>query len=94
MTGQEAELYACNSQPDEMSPYERLIGDALRGDATLFARQDTVEIAWKVVDGLLASGPQAEQYAAGSWGPASADRMIERYGGWYDPGSLGELPCS
>ena len=70
MTGQETELYACNSQPDEMSPYERLIGDALRGDATLFARQDTVEIAWKIVDGLLASGPQAERYAAGSWGPA------------------------
>ena len=77
-----------------MGPYERLLGDAMRGDATLFARQDGVEIAWQIVDGLLASGPQAEPYAPGSWGPASADRMLERYGGWYEPGSRGEVPCS
>ena len=93
-TGQETELVACNSQADEMGPYERLLGDAMRGDATLFARQDGVEIAWQIVDGLLASGPQAEPYAPGSWGPASADRMLERYGGWYEPGSRGEVPCS
>jgi glucose-6-phosphate 1-dehydrogenase len=85
MVGQEIELYACNSQADEMTPYERLLGDAMRGDATLFARQDSVEVAWDIVDRLLASGPQAEPYASGAWGPAAADRMVERYGGWYDP---------
>ena len=85
MIGQETELYACNSQADEMTPYERLLGDAMRGDATLFARQDSVEVAWDIVDRLLASGPQAEPYASGSWGPDSAGRMVERYGGWYDP---------
>jgi glucose-6-phosphate 1-dehydrogenase len=85
MVGQEIELYACNSQADEMTPYERLLGDAMRGDATLFARQDSVEVAWDIVDRLLASGPQAEPYASGAWGPATADRMVERYGGWYDP---------
>lgn len=85
MAGQEVELYACNAHADEMSPYERLLGDAMRGDATLFAREDAVEAAWGIVDALLASGPQAEPYAAGSWGPAAATRMIERYGGWYDP---------
>jgi glucose-6-phosphate 1-dehydrogenase len=85
MTGHETELYACNSHADEMSPYERLLGDAMRGDATLFARQDSVEIAWDIVDRLLASGPNAERYAAGEWGPAAAERMVERYGGWYDP---------
>jgi glucose-6-phosphate 1-dehydrogenase len=85
MVGQEAELYACNSHPDEMLPYERLLGDALRGDATLFARQDSVEVAWDIVDRLLAAGPQAERYASGGWGPRSAERMVERYGGWYDP---------
>ena len=69
-------------------------GDAMRGDATLFARQDAVELAWEIVDGLLASGPQAERYAPGSWGPASAERMLERYGGWYEPGTRGEVPCS
>jgi glucose-6-phosphate 1-dehydrogenase len=85
MVGQETELYACNSQADEMLPYERLLGDALRGDATLFARQDAVEVAWGIVDRLLAAGPQADRYASGSWGPRSADRMVERFGGWYDP---------
>ncbi len=85
MIGEETELYACNSQTDEMSPYERLLGDAMRGDATLFARQDSVEVAWDVVDRLLASGPRAEPYASGAWGPPAAARMVERYGGWYDP---------
>jgi glucose-6-phosphate 1-dehydrogenase len=85
MVGREIELYACNSHADEMTPYERLLGDAMRGDATLFARQDSVEVAWDIVDRLLASGPQAEPYASGSWGPAAAERMVERYGGWYDP---------
>ena len=85
MTGHEIELYACNSGADEMTPYERLLGDAMRGDTTLFARQDSVEVAWDIVDRLLASGPQAEPYADGTWGPESAVRMVERYGGWYDP---------
>jgi glucose-6-phosphate 1-dehydrogenase len=93
MTGREIELYACNSHADEMTPYERLLGDAMRGDTTLFARQDSVEIAWDIVDRLLASGPQAEPYAAGSWGPAAAERMVERYGGWYDPPANGDAAC-
>jgi glucose-6-phosphate 1-dehydrogenase len=87
MVGRETELFACNTQADEMLPYERLLGDALRGDPTLFARQDSVEAAWGIVDRLLAAGPQAEPYAPGTWGPAGAARMVERYGGWYDPPS-------
>jgi len=94
MTGQEIELYACNSHADEMTPYERLLGDAMRGDPTLFARQDSVEVAWDIVDRLLASGPQAEPYAPGSWGPAAAERMAERHGGWYDPPASGDAECS
>jgi glucose-6-phosphate 1-dehydrogenase len=93
MTGQEIELYACNSHADEMTPYERLLGDAMRGDPTLFARQDAVEVAWDIVDRLLASGPQAEPYAPGSWGPAAAERMAQRYGGWYDPPANGDNAC-
>ena len=89
MTGQEMELYACNSHTDEMAPYERLLGDAMRGDATLFARQDSVELSWEIVDALLASGPQAEPYDSGTWGPAAADRMVEPFGGWYDPPAAG-----
>ena len=93
MAGREIELYACNSHADEMTPYERLLGDAMRGDTTLFARQDSVEVAWDIVDRLLASGPQAEPYATGSWGPATAERMVERYGGWYDPPANGGELC-
>jgi len=94
MVGEETELYACNSRTDEMTPYERLLGDAMRGDATLFARQDSVEVAWGIVDRLLASGPQATLYAAGSWGPDAAARMVERFGGWYDPPSVTiSTPC-
>lgn len=93
MAGQETELFACNSHVDEMTPYERLLGDAMRGDATLFARQDSVELSWEIVDRLLATGPQAERYEAGSWGPDSAGRMVERYGGWYDPPSEGDASC-
>jgi glucose-6-phosphate 1-dehydrogenase len=93
MRGREIELYACNSNADEMSPYERLLGDAMRGDPTLFARQDSVEVAWAIVDRLLASGPQAEPYAPGSWGPPVAHRMVERYGGWYDPPPDGDARC-
>jgi len=66
----------------------------MRGDATLFARQDSVEVAWDIVDRLLASGPQAEPYASGSWGPDAATRMVERFGGWYDPPSVSTTaPC-
>ncbi len=85
MVGRETELFACDTQLDTMLPYERLLGDALRGDATLFARQDAVEAAWGIVDRLLASGPQVVQYAPGSWGPPAATRLVERHGGWYDP---------
>jgi glucose-6-phosphate 1-dehydrogenase len=85
MVGEETELYACNSRGDEMTPYERLLGDAMRGDATLFARQDSVEVAWDIVDRLLASGPRAEPYSSATWGPTAAARMTERFGGWYDP---------
>jgi glucose-6-phosphate 1-dehydrogenase len=94
MTGHETELLACNSNADEMTPYERLLGDALRGDPSLFARQDSVEVAWEIVDRLLASGRQSDAYDAGSWGPAGANQMVDRYGGWYDPSATGSDACS
>jgi glucose-6-phosphate 1-dehydrogenase len=65
-------------------PYERLLDDALDGDAHRFARQDMVEQAWRVVDPALAHRPPARPYAAGSWGPAEADR-IPAGGRWHLP---------
>ena len=53
MIGEQRELFLCNEFPDEMSPYERLLGDAIRGEGLLFAREDGVEEAWRVVDKVL-----------------------------------------
>jgi glucose-6-phosphate 1-dehydrogenase len=91
MTGHEIELLACNSQADEMTPYERLLGDALRGDPSLFAGQESVEVAWSIVDRLLAQGPAVEAYEPGTWGAASAGRLAEPFGGWHQPRADG--PC-
>jgi glucose-6-phosphate 1-dehydrogenase len=83
--GRDVALTACNSESDEMLPYERLLADGMRGDPQLFARQDGVEASWTFVDALLARAPAVEPYARGSWGPASADALAQRHGGWFDP---------
>jgi glucose-6-phosphate 1-dehydrogenase len=85
MIGEQRELYLCNNFPDEWSPYERLLGDALDGEGLLFARQDGVEESWRVVDKILTHHHVAHPYARGTWGPHEANRMIEPYGGWHDP---------
>ncbi len=85
MIGEQRELYLCNEFPDEMSPYERLLGDALAGEGLLFARQDGVEQAWRVVDKVLTRHHVAHPYARGSWGPKEADRTIASEGGWHNP---------
>jgi glucose-6-phosphate 1-dehydrogenase len=73
---------------DEMSAYERLLGDAMAGDATLFARQDAVEAAWAVVDPVLDSRAPVLSYRPGTWGPAEADRLTADVGGWAQPGAF------
>jgi len=70
---------------DEMDAYERLLGDAMDGDATLFAREDAVEAAWEVVQPILGTTAPAIMYEPGTWGPAEADRLAEDIGGWHDP---------
>ena len=70
---------------DDMDAYERLLGDAMEGDATLFARQDAVEAAWSIVEPILGTSTPLEAYAPGSWGPAEADRLTAQVGGWHCP---------
>jgi glucose-6-phosphate 1-dehydrogenase len=65
-----------------LGPYERLIGDAMNGDATLFARQDVVEAAWAIVDPVINNTGPLIEYAPGSWGPPEADRLVAAVGGW------------
>jgi glucose-6-phosphate 1-dehydrogenase len=88
MAGRDIELYVCNEKEDESSAYERLLGDALRGDTTLFARWDGVEAAWRVVDPVL-DGTPVHEYQRGSWGPPAADAMLRSSGGWRDPEAAG-----
>ncbi|HET9952512.1 MAG TPA: glucose-6-phosphate dehydrogenase, partial [Candidatus Eisenbacteria bacterium] len=70
---------------DEMSAYERLLGDAMTGDPTLFSRQDGVEAAWAIVDPALGDATPVLRYAPGTWGPAEADRLTADIGGWAHP---------
>jgi glucose-6-phosphate 1-dehydrogenase len=68
-----------------MDAYERLLGDAMAGDATLFAREDVVEAAWAIVDPVLTDAGPVHPYAQGSWGPKEADRLVAEVDGWNDP---------
>lgn len=83
---QTAEMVA-NHVPraDEMDAYERVLGAAMEGDSTLFAREDYVEEAWRIVDQVLKTSTPVYQYAPGSWGPNEADRVAPPEG-WSNPG--------
>jgi len=85
MVGEEVELVACHHSGDEMSPYERLISDSMRGDASLFASEDSVEAAWRIVDPVLKSVMPVYEYEPDTWGPVEADRIITGNGGWHNP---------
>jgi glucose-6-phosphate 1-dehydrogenase len=71
--------------PDEMDAYERLLADAMKGDQTLFAREDAVEEAWRIVDPVLKNPPPAIEYECGSWGPKEVDQIVCPPGGWHNP---------
>ena len=83
--GESVELDVSNSGRDDLQAYERLIGDAMKGDATLFARQDSVEEAWRIVEPILDLAEPPLAYDRGSWGPASAEDMLAQLGGWRNP---------
>jgi glucose-6-phosphate 1-dehydrogenase len=86
MTGTETELLAFHHpSKDEMDAYERLLGDALKGDATLFAREDNVEEAWRIVDPVLAARTPVHEYQPNTWGPSEENRLVSPLGGWRNP---------
>jgi glucose-6-phosphate 1-dehydrogenase len=66
-------------------PYERLLGDALHGDASLFTREDSVEETWRIVQPLLDAPPPVEIYPVGSWGPPGADALVAGFPHWRLP---------
>jgi glucose-6-phosphate 1-dehydrogenase len=93
MLGDAVELVARHSPAGEKSPYERLLGDAIRGDASLFTRDDCVEAAWRVVDPILHSAVPVAEYEADTWGPAAACAVVAGEEGWHDPKPEESLPC-
>jgi glucose-6-phosphate 1-dehydrogenase len=85
--GEQRELYLLEQQPGEETPYERLLGDAMKGDGGLFTREDAVEAAWVVVDQVLKHHPRVLPYKPGTWGPKQADALIKEDGCWHNPSS-------
>jgi len=84
--GQQTELLASRHPgANEMDAYERVLSDAMAGDQTLFARQDHVEEAWRIVDPLLLAGTPLYDYEPKSWGPSRLGKPVEPPGGWQDP---------
>ncbi len=85
MSGQMAGLLA-SRQPaaGEVDAYERVLTDAMKGDATLFARQDYVEEAWRIVDPVLKAGTPVFEYEPQTWGPKELEGLTPP-GGWHDP---------
>jgi len=70
---------------EEMDAYERVLGDAMQGDATLFAREDYVEEAWRIVDPVLKDGTPIYEYEPGTWGPKEVESSVAPPGGWQNP---------
>jgi glucose-6-phosphate 1-dehydrogenase len=85
MAGEASEMIASeHPNAEEMDAYERVLGDAMAGDATLFAREDYVEEAWRIVDPLLKSATPVHPYEPGNWGPAEVSNVTPA-GGWHNP---------
>ena len=86
MIGEQTELVASRYPgAEDMDAYERVLGDAMNGDATLFAREDYVEEAWRIVDPILKADTSVYEYEPGSWGPSEVDQKVSPPRGWENP---------
>jgi glucose-6-phosphate 1-dehydrogenase len=86
MVGRPVELLASHHpDADEMDAYERLLGEAMRGDPNLFAREDYVEQAWRIVEPVLGQATSVYEYEPKTWGPNEADQIMTSAGGWHNP---------
>jgi glucose-6-phosphate 1-dehydrogenase len=93
MRGEAVELIARHHSQTEKSPYERLLGDAIRGDTTLFTQDASVEAAWRVVDPVLRNPLPVVEYDPGSWGPEVAAAIVDGDGVWHNPKIEQTQPC-
>jgi glucose-6-phosphate 1-dehydrogenase len=89
MVGRDVELEMHRGAACDMPPYERLLGDASRGNSEQFARQDLIEAQWRIVEPVLGNATPLYPYAPGSWGPEEAVQLIDGHGPWCDPKNAG-----
>jgi len=93
-SGEPVEMVMSSHPPaGEMDAYERLLGDAMAGDATQFAREDYVEEAWRIVDPVLKGSAPAYEYEPGTWGPSEVSQSLFPPGGWHEPVLTTEPSC-
>jgi len=85
MQGQDVELVLTEQETVFLPPYQRLLGDAMRGIEDLFGRQDIVDAQWRIVEPILDEAAPPIPYARGSWGPEEADQLIGSDGPWHNP---------
>jgi glucose-6-phosphate 1-dehydrogenase len=93
MEGEAVELVARHAPGTGDSPYERLLGDAIEGDASLFVSDEGVEAAWRVVEPILGAATPLADYEPGTWGPATAQAVVASEEGWQDPKRADTAPC-
>jgi glucose-6-phosphate 1-dehydrogenase len=93
MHGEPVELIARHRSESEKSPYERLLGDAIRGDTSLFTQDACVEAAWRVVDPVLTAPLPVLEYEPGTWGPTASNDAVNDGDTWHDPVTERSLPC-
>ena len=85
MVGEPVELTLSEQAASLLPPYQRLLGDAMRGDGELFSREDIVDAQWRIVQPILADPPAVTEYEPGTWGPEAADALIGSDGPWRNP---------
>ena len=86
MVGEQIELTASrHPSVQDVDAYERVLGDAMAGDTTVFARQDYVEEAWRIVDPVLKATTPVYEYEPATWGPREVDQKVVPPDGWQNP---------
>ena len=85
MIGDHVELSLMQRAGSDIPPYQRLLGDAMRGNNELFGRQDVVDAQWRIVEPILKTPPPVQEYERGTWGPDAATALIGADGPWRDP---------
>ncbi len=85
MVGEDVELILTEQAASLTPPYQRLLGDAMRGDSELFGREDIVDAQWRIVEPILDDPPACHEYEPGTWGPEAADALIGADGPWRNP---------